>query len=525
MVSKKAPWLILFLILVLAAGLRLFALAQYPPGLNYDEVSHAYNAYSLLQTGRDQWGTAFPFPNFRAYGDYPTVLNLYLTVPAVALFGPTDFAARLPHAVAGILSVLVVYVLTRRWSGHKCLSLFTAFLFAVSPWTFFPSRAVFQSNWTVLLLTLALALYLSRRKFLSVLIFGLSLFAYHNTRIFVPLLLPFLLWPLRRHRRLLWAGLAVFLIAFGLLLNPQTRARSSWVGIVDSGAVAYLEQARTNTGLPPLLAKLVYNRPVYFISTVTRNYLGYFSPQFLFFSGGTQYQYSLPGFGLLNPALLPFFYLGIFVLAVKRRWLVLLWLALAPLPAAVTRDQFAVIRSTTMLPVVFLVTAFGLMVVSSRLQRIWHWLFWGAFLLLFCSQNYFSAYFSSYPRQYARDWQFGYREMVSFVKQRSADYDRIIITKYYAEPHEYLLWYWPWSPRAYQSDPRLSWDYHSDWYWVNRFAKFEFVNDWEMRGYVEKIDPQEHVLIVSSPQTPTLGLTRAVINFPDGQPAFIIKDL
>lgn len=525
MVSKKVHWLVLVVVLALAAILRSWDLTANPPGLNWDEVSHAYNAYSLLNTGRDQWGEPVPFPNFRAYGDYPTVLNLYMTVPAVAILGPTDLAARLPHVVIGVLSCLLIYVAAYFWSKHKCLSLFSAFLYAVSPWTLFPSRAVFQSNWTVFLLTLGLALYFSRHKLLSLWVFLLSLLAYHNTRIFIPLILPAIILPLRKHRKQFLFGILVFSLSVLLLISPQVRARNSWVGIIDSGAIAYLEQSRNLSKLTPGLSRLIYNRPVYFVTKLASNYFGYFSPEFLFFKGGTQYQFSVPGFGLLNPVLLPFFYLGIVFFVKKRQYLLLTWLLLSPLPAAITRDPYAAIRSTTMIPAVILATVAGLIFVSRLLKRSWHTLFWVIFMTIFSFSGYYSSYFRDYPKNYSRDWQYGYKQMVDFVRSRFDQYDRIIITKYYAEPHEYVLWYWPWQPLAYQQDRYLQTSFHSDWYWVDRFSKFEFVNDWEMPDYVENISLEEKVLIISSPATPTLGRDIAKINFLDSRPAFIIKEL
>ncbi len=525
MVSKKIHWLILIAVIVLAAILRFWDLTGNPPGLNWDEVSHSYNAYSLLKTGRDQWGQAFPFPNFRAYGDYPTVLNLYMTVPAVAILGPTDFAARFPHALLGVLSCLLIFTAAYYWSKHKCLSLFAAFLYAVSPWTLFPSRAVFQSNWSVFLLTLGLALYFSRHKLHSLWIFMLSLLAYHNTRIFIPMILPFVVYPLRKNLQQLTAGILVFLLSVILLLSPEVRARNSWVGIVDSGAIAYLEQSRNLSKLTPELSRLIYNRPVYFVSKLAKNYFGYFSPQFLFFKGGTQYQFSVPGFGLINPVLAPFFYLGVIVFIKRRQYLLLAWLVLSPLPAAITRDPYAVIRSTTMLPVIVLAVSAGLLYVSGFLKRRWHTLFWSTFLVLFSLSGYYYSYFKDYPRDFSRDWQYGYKQLVEYIKPKFSEYDRIVITKYYAEPHEYVLWYWPWDPAAYLQDKMLSTSFHSDWYWVDRFSKFEFINDWEMAEYVENISPEEKVLVITSPGTPTLGRDVAKINFLNGKTAFIIKDI
>ncbi|MEK7166717.1 MAG: 4-amino-4-deoxy-L-arabinose transferase, partial [Patescibacteria group bacterium] len=50
----------LYCITILAAILRIYGLDQYPPALYSDEVSQGYNAYSILKTGRDEFGTWLP---------------------------------------------------------------------------------------------------------------------------------------------------------------------------------------------------------------------------------------------------------------------------------------------------------------------------------------------------------------------------------------------------------------------------------------------------------------------------------
>src|SRR3989344_6012254 len=106
----KKHWL-LVLIVILGFILRFVWITRVPPSLNWDEVNHGWNAYSILKTGRDEWGKAFPIANFRAYGDYPLPLNLYLTIPFVATLGLNEIALRLPHALLGVLSVLSTYFL------------------------------------------------------------------------------------------------------------------------------------------------------------------------------------------------------------------------------------------------------------------------------------------------------------------------------------------------------------------------------------------------------------------------------
>ena len=61
--------IILIVILVLSAVLRLYSLDEFPSGLNADEAAIGYNAYSLLRTGRDEHGNAWPIV-FKSFGDY-----------------------------------------------------------------------------------------------------------------------------------------------------------------------------------------------------------------------------------------------------------------------------------------------------------------------------------------------------------------------------------------------------------------------------------------------------------------------
>ncbi len=515
MVFFKKPLVILILITLIGAFLRFYRLSDLPPSLNWDEVSHAYNAYSLYKTGRDQWGQILPVINFRAYGDYPTALNLYFTIPGLAIFGTTDFAARFPHALIGTLLIPVVFIATYRWRKNILLGFLAAIFTCLDPWVLFTSRTVLQSNWAVFLLALALCFYFAQRFRPAILIWGLSLLAYHNTRIFVPLLLLSLAVFSKKHLVLISA---VILLAIFILLSPASRARGLWVGLINPGTIATIEYQRNHTSLPPFLARLTYNRPVYLFTHLGSNYLGYFSPQFLAVSGGTQYQYSLPKSGLISVASLPFFYLGL-ILLIPSSPLLLIWILLSPLPAAITQDQFAVVRATTMLPLVQIISALGIVWflsrIPTRLRSAFIWLY--LFLIMGSTGLYLYNYSTLYPKQYSSSWQYGYKQVVQFIKQNYDSYDQIIFTKKYGEPHEFLAYYWPWDPISFQNN--TDWDYHANWYWVNGLGKIKFVNDWEMKSVVLK----PKTLIISSPDNETAGREIERINFLDGKTAFIIR--
>src|SRR3989344_8659431 len=136
---------ILILIATLALVLRLYQLGANPPSLDWDETAHGYNAYSVLKTGRDEYGHKFPL-YFRSFDDYKPPLYTYLVVPSVALFGLTDYAVRFPSAFIGFLAVIFTYFMTLELLKSKKIAYFAAFFLSISPWHLQFSRVAFETN-------------------------------------------------------------------------------------------------------------------------------------------------------------------------------------------------------------------------------------------------------------------------------------------------------------------------------------------------------------------------------------------
>src|SRR3989344_3026051 len=127
----------LFLIIFLAFILRLYRINDVPPALSLDEVSIGYNAYSILKTGADEYGTKFPLL-LRAYDDWRPAFYVYLVMPSIQLFGLTPFGVRLPSVILGTLTVLLTYSLVQelfkssRFASY--ISYLASLLLAISPW-------------------------------------------------------------------------------------------------------------------------------------------------------------------------------------------------------------------------------------------------------------------------------------------------------------------------------------------------------------------------------------------------------
>jgi 4-amino-4-deoxy-L-arabinose transferase-like glycosyltransferase len=532
--TKKQTFIALVVIVLAGAFLRLVKLSDMPPSLNWDEVSHGYNAYSILKTGSDEWGVKFPLANFRAYGDYPLTLNLYLTTVFVSLFGLTTFALRLPHALLGIGTILASTYFAYGVTKKRSIALLVAFLVAIDPWYLFTSRFVLQSNLSVFLLTLAMALFTNRKSSkwflpLSFLSLGLTLFSYHTTRIFSPLLLLSILILFRKTvftKLTVVITLLFFLPLPFILLNPDARARSTAVFLLNDSAVNTIENARNNSQLPFILQRVIYNRPVFLIEQSISHYIDYFSPQFLFFNGGTQYQFSVPDHGLLFPISMPFFYIGVFVLVYralikkqKTYQLLLFWLVLAPIPASITVERFAVLRSTAMLPLPELLTAIGLIECvywlkkrKIRYSNISFPVFMGISVLFLTS--YLVSYFGTYKQHYSWAWQYGYKDVVSFMSEHYNEYDRFIVTKKYGEPHEFILFYTSWNPSEYKLYKNLVRYNQSNWWWVDSFDKYVFVNDWQIPAVGNTFVTEKKALTDCS--TIRCALVSSVGNAPEG---------
>ncbi len=138
---KSYFWIGLLLVILLAAGVRLYRLGEYPQQFSADEMNIAYDAWSLWSTGADEHGTPLPL-HIRGFNDYSLALPYYITAPFVGLFGLNEFTARLPFALMGIATIFLTILLGRRWFSPGAGLLAGLFL-AIDPWHVVFTRIAF----------------------------------------------------------------------------------------------------------------------------------------------------------------------------------------------------------------------------------------------------------------------------------------------------------------------------------------------------------------------------------------------
>jgi 4-amino-4-deoxy-L-arabinose transferase-like glycosyltransferase len=510
-----------------------------PPSLNWDEASLGYNAYSILKSGKDEWGRALPL-TFEAFGDYKLPGYIYTALPFIAIFGLSEFSVRLPSQIAGVFAVLLVYLISKRIFKDETTALFSAFLIAISPWHLFLSRIALEANLALTFFLAGLYLFLLdhqrlRYLILSSVLFGLTFFTYNSARVFMPLflisLVVFYKKDLLTNKKLLMIPasiLGVFILSAAILAVFQdSSSRYFWVTILDQGAINSINEARNNSNLPDILNRIINNRVVYFIKSFIINYLKHFSLPFLYFEGGSNHQFSIPNQGLAYILELPFLLIGLVsILRKKVGFILLAWLFLAPIPSAITREAPHVLRSIFMLGVMQIITGYGLVTSLKRVENNIVNKTALSFLLLglfgICSFYYIRAYFSYYPKNESQSWQYGMKQMYEYLDNNSLirNEEKIYITKRYGEPHIFYLFYSGYDPRKYQNNSTLVRYERTNWRWIDRLDNLFFINDWEIK---EKLQNEKNFILVTSPGNyPPDSKVLYSINFLDGSKAFDI---
>lgn len=535
---KKNKDLIALLFITLLGGFfRFYQLDNFPVSLNWDEVSHGYNAYSILKTGMDEWGTRFPLI-FRAFGDYKLPLYIYLSVLPIKIFGLTALGVRFVSALAGALAIPAIYLLAKNLFKSKNLALFVSFLLSISTYHIFQSRPALEANLSLTLVLAGFAL-LTRPNakkfglFLGGLLLALSLHTYNSARVFVPLMYFFFLVINSKEERLkhLKSSLLPLLLGLSIVLyqviDGSALARFQKLSLIDENIVFQIGQSRTNSQLPAILSRLIYNRPVYFVFKVVTNYLLIFSTDFLYQSKNFQAQFAIPNFPLFPIIFIPFFVIGLFV----SNKFILGWLLLSPLAASLTNAPAQALRPNLIIPAIILITVYGLRFFKKPTLPF---LIFLTTLSLASFSFFLKIYTGNYSTHYSSSWQYGYKEAFEYLKGIDSS-KKIFMTKMLAEPHIFYAFYNQLDPQVmFPTDSNIRF-MQTNWYWTDRINNYYFINDWKIPNQIPantlelesggSIDTKDSILVTSPDHLPSNLEVLNIINDPDDKPVFVIGKL
>ncbi len=421
----KKEKIILMLIILLALVFRLVWIDRSPPGLYVDETSIGYNVYSLLQTGRDEYGTSWPI-FFQAYGEWKLPAYIYSVFTTMIFTGVNTWAVRLPAVIYGTLSCLFIFFFIKEISAtakikQKLWPYFASLLLALSPWLYQYTHTGFEVSAAFAFYILGLCLFfkaVNSNKWWLVLsgtAWVLSLYSYNSARIVVPLavLILFVLYfkkfPLKIWLTALIINLIIAVPFVRFLISP-----AGWVRAEDA-SIVFKENYRANLG-----------------GILINNYLANISPEYLFIKGDpTIDSGNFNRMGLLHWVEAIFIIIGLFAAVKTRKKELLLLIILATvgfIPPTVGSIGPHALRGLLALPFIAAVSSWG----WSEGILIWRkkWLQIGLFMItmliiVISAVNFWYTYHFKYMKQAFRDWEGDYAMVVPEAQKLAGDYDLV----------------------------------------------------------------------------------------------------
>ncbi|OQY66261.1 hypothetical protein B6D29_02915 [Microgenomates bacterium UTCPR1] len=503
-IKKYYSRIALFFICLMSVFLFLHKLTISPPCLNADEATNAYDAYSILKTGKDQYGNFMPL-RFKSFGDNKLPLLTYLAVPFIKIFGLNELAIRLVNLPFVFFFPIVIYYLTNELFGKEKYSLVSSFLIAFSPGIQLLGRQAHEGYMTAFFIALTFLLLLKFIKkqsavtyilFLLCLLIGL--FGYHSSRIWAGfMLLVFMYYTFKD--RLKWyfvVGLIAVISIFGItdITNNPTRIKNL-LFFNNAGFMAKVYEFQSEGG-----SRFLYNKITIGVKEIANEYLSYFSPQFLSYNGDANNRFGLPGISPITPIEYIFILIGIYYLfrnKEKYRFLIMFMLLFSPISGALSWAGSSITRTVFIFIPIILIVAYGF--ISFIKSNLYYGLIIVAAYLFF---NFYSwdFYLNHYPKRgvVIRSWQCGYKELATYIEKNYDNFDRFYITKKNGQPYIFLLFYLKYPPELYQKISDLSSPDEYGFGQVESFDKFIFsvnstlkVKRSALIGFPDDFDPTE----------------------------------
>lgn len=297
--TLRQDWLVhifILLIVVIVNVIRFIGLEQSPPGFHVDELSGAVTVQCLSQEGIDAVDNPFPLFADLNYGSPKPPTYIYPAVVWTKMFGYSIQSFRAFSGFITVCAIMGLFLLAAR-----LFSIQTAFWVvltaSISPFVFQVSRIALEACLAPCMIIWGMYFFLRSDKWYNAVLSGiflvLAMYSYPPARLFVPLLflplvcLRFSLFKINLRFLCLVSGVMILTgipLAIGIL-NGEYMGRFNKISIFSREFLSESGKSKSAADLSGI-----------FIS----NYLKHLNPDFLFFSGDTNYVYSTGRFGLLS---------------------------------------------------------------------------------------------------------------------------------------------------------------------------------------------------------------------------------
>jgi predicted membrane-bound dolichyl-phosphate-mannose-protein mannosyltransferase len=205
-------------ILVFAFVTRVFNLSS-PSTMYFDEVYHAFTAKVIISPDAakawEWWNT--PPPGFAYEWTHPPIAKLGMVL-GMTIFGQNSFGWRIPGAILGVGSVLLVYLLGKEIFDDELIGLLSAGVFSLDGLALVMSRIGMNDSYILFFALLSVYLFMKKKDFWSALAFGLAMASKWSAVWAIPILGILWLWRKKKFTKsILWffiIPIAVYLLSY-----------------------------------------------------------------------------------------------------------------------------------------------------------------------------------------------------------------------------------------------------------------------------------------------------------------------
>jgi len=347
-----------FLALLLALSLSFYRFPEVPNGFFYDEASVGYNAYSISETGADEYGNKYPV-FFRCFDNFQDPVYVYSLVPLIKIFGLEKWTTRLPALIFKILAALMLFFCAKRITRSFSCALFCSLIFVIIPWTFVLSRSGMGGYMPMLLGIISgiyfLNLALSTRELKYSVLAGMSW--------------AFTMYSHQIGRPMSAVILFAFVMSFNFLILKRLKAA---ILFCLTMFVALLPMATYVWRVPESMTKRFSTFSIWgdacgiteILFRFFERYFDYFGASFLFMKGDADLRHNSGYSGQLYFIMAPLVVIGIFHML--KHWrrpfyrFIIFSIALYPLAASLTMDRMHSTRCLNGVPFFCIASAIGL---------------------------------------------------------------------------------------------------------------------------------------------------------------------
>lgn len=460
------------------------------PPLNSDEVSMGYNAYSIAETGKDEYGYSFP-SRFKTFGEFKLPFSIYTMAVFIKVLGLSDFSTRLPFILVAVFSPVLFYFLTKKLFNNAAIGILAALLTTFSPWIQIMARHAHDNVFILVFTILALIVFVNLLNKVTVrsivyltIITGLVLFTSHVGKVlalyFAITLIAILIYKkiskIHITKYTVIFLLPIIFFIFTEIQNPTTRV-SNLLFINNPGFTLSIEEMRREHN-----SRILHNKGTQAILELTNRYFTYFSPEFLVINGDENPRFGFKGISPITPVTYILVLIGLYFLFKnneKYRFLIISLLLIAPFSASLSWQEYSLTRAFVMIIPLLLLAAYGSFYIVDSIKKYQLRLL--VIFLLIIGYSFFTFYswdfyYNHYPKKriVLNAWQAGYKELNEYIKQNYSLTKQFYITKELGQPYIYTLFYLKFPPEQYQQQAELSALDEYGFGQVEQFDKFTF---------------------------------------------------